>query len=172
VLGIVNQSGGGIWCQSELGEGTRFNILLPAIEAVAEVEERPAGRLAEAPKGSGEVILLVEDEDQVRKLTGRILRELGYVVLEARDGHEGFAACEEHPGKIDLILSDVIMPDLGGRGLADRIQETRPEVKVLFMSGHAQDLILKEGIHPGIPFLVKPFAPVDLARKVREVLGS
>jgi hypothetical protein len=172
VQSIVSQSGGGVWCESELGEGSRFFIRLPAVAEMAEVGGQAVGKLAEAPKGSAEVILLVEDEDQVRKLTARVLEELGYVVLEARDGREAVSCAKAHPERIDLILSDVVMPEMGGRGLSDQIHQTRPEAKLLFMSGHSQDLIVKEGIHPETPFLLKPFSPADLARKVRDVLDS
>ncbi|HMC60197.1 MAG TPA: response regulator, partial [Candidatus Solibacter sp.] len=172
VLGIVEQSGGGVWCYSELGQGTRFKILLPALAAAPVRDERPAGGLAEAPKGSAEVVLLVEDEDQVRRLARTILEGRGYVVIEARDGREGLSVCEAHQGKIDLLLSDVVMPELGGRELAERILTMRPDIKVLFMSGHTQDVILKEGVKAGTPFLQKPFGPTGLAHKVREVLDS
>ena len=127
--------------------------------------------MAEAPKGS-EVVLLVEDEDQVRKLASEFLQGCGYIVLEARDGREGLSVCEGHQGKIDLLLSDVVMPELGGRELAERILPMRPDIKVLFMSGHTQDVILKEGVKAGTPFLQKPFTPSDLANKVRAVLDS
>ena len=171
VLGIVLQSGGAIWCESEPGHGTTFQILLPAVAAVpAASDAPPTGGLTETPKGWAEVVLLVEDEDHVRKLTNRILQSLGYVVLEAPGGPEGLAVCEGHQGKIDLLLSDVVMPNLGGRELAERISTIRPDIKVLFMSGHTEDVLLKEGVKAGRPFLQKPFAPSDLARKVREVL--
>jgi signal transduction histidine kinase/ActR/RegA family two-component response regulator len=171
VLGIVEQSGGAIWCHSELGEGTRFKILLPAITAAPELGS-PAGSLAEAPKGGAEVVLLVEDEDKVRKLARTILQHRGYVVLEARDGREGLSVSAAHQGKIDLLLSDVVMPEIGGWELAERILKMRPDVKVLLMSGHTQDVVLKEGVKAGTAFLQKPFAPADMARKVREVLDS
>jgi CheY-like chemotaxis protein len=122
--------------------------------------------------GSAEVVLLVEDEDQVRKLASKILQGRGYVVLEARDGREGISVSEAHQGKIDLLVSDVVMPELGGREMAERILRTRPDIKLLFMSGHTQDVILKEGIKAGAAFLQKPFAPSELAHKVREILDS
>jgi two-component system CheB/CheR fusion protein len=172
VLGIMEQSGGGIWCQSELGLGTKFRMLLPAMTAVSDLYQAPTGGLAEAPKGSAEVVLLVEDEDMVRKLTCRILRSQGYTVLEARDGAEGLSVCVTHQGKVDLLISDIVMPEMGGRELVEHIQKIRPGIKVLFMSGHTQDVILKEGVKTGTPFLQKPFAPVELAHKVREVLDA
>jgi CheY-like chemotaxis protein len=147
-------------------------MLLPAVEPASNPDEFPAGSLADAPRGSAEVILLVEDADLVRKLASKILQGRGYVVLEARDGREGLSVCEAHRGQIDLLLSDVVMPELGGRELAERVVAMRPAIKVLFMSGHTQDVILKEGVKGGTPFLQKPFAPGDLARKVREVLDS
>jgi two-component system CheB/CheR fusion protein len=172
VLGIIEQSGGAIWCHSELGRGTKFTILLPAVAAAADAGERPIDSLAAAPKGSAEVVLLVEDEEQVRKLASKILQSRGYIVLEARDGREGISVSEAHQGKIDLLVSDVVMPELGGREMAGRILTTRPDIKVLFMSGHTQDVILKEGIKAGAAFLQKPFAPSELAHKVREILDS
>jgi two-component system CheB/CheR fusion protein len=172
VLAIVEQSGGAIWFDSKLGQGTNFKLLLPAIAAPADPEERLSDDLALEPKGYSEVILLVEDEDQVRQLTCRILQSRGYVILEARDGLEGLTVCEAHPGKIDLLLSDVVMPKLGGRELAERILTMRPDIKVLFMSGHTEDVILKEGIKAGTPFLRKPFLPTELAHQVRKVLDS
>jgi CheY-like chemotaxis protein len=172
VLGIVEQSGGAISCHSEPGQGTTFKILLPAMAAQSDPGMQPAGDLSDAPMGAAEVVLLVEDEDQVRKLASTILKGRGYVVLEAGDGREGLSVCEAHHGKIDLMLSDVVMPELGGRELAERVVAMRPGIKVLFMSGHTQDVILKEGIQAGTPFLQKPFAPAALAHKVREALDS
>ena len=133
--------------------------------------ERPPGSLITAPKGS-EVVLLVEDEDAVRKLARKILETSGYVVLDARDGREGLAVCEAHQGPIDLLVTDVVMPELGGRELAQGAVKLRPGIKVVFVSGHTQDVILKEGIQKGIAFLRKPFSPLELTQKVRAALDQ
>ena len=108
----------------------------------------------------------------VRELARRILEASGYVVLEARNGREGLALCEAHEGPIDLLVTDVVMPELGGRELAEGALKLRPGMKVLFMSGHTQDVILKEGVQKGAAFLQKPFTPAGLAQKVRETLDS
>jgi CheY-like chemotaxis protein len=171
VLGIVEQSGGAIRCDSEPGRGTSFTISLPAGAEAVEKGARPAGGLAKAPKGS-EVILLVEDEDMVRRLARRILEESGYVVYEARDGREALALCEAHKGPIDLLVCDVVMPELGGRELAEGSLKLRPGIKVMFTSGHTQDIVLKEGVQNGAAFLQKPFTPAGPAQKVRETLDS
>ena len=171
VLGIVEQSGGAIRCESEPGRGTVFTIFLPAVAEAVDKGARPAGGLAKAPKGS-EVILVVEDEDMVRALARRVLEASGYVVHEARNGREGLALCEAHEGPIDLLVSDVVMPELGGRELAEAAVKLRPGLKVMFMSGHTQDVVLKEGVQKGTAFLQKPFTPAGLAQKVREVLDS
>jgi two-component system, chemotaxis family, CheB/CheR fusion protein len=171
VLGIVEQSGGAIRCESEPGRGTVFTIFLPAVAEALEKGVRSAGGLAEAPKGS-EVILLVEDEDMVRVLARKILEASGYVVLDARNGREGLALCESHEGPIDLLVSDVVMPELGGRELGERALKLRPGMKVMFMSGHTQDVVLKEGVQKGTAFLQKPFTTVGLAQRVRETLDS
>jgi CheY-like chemotaxis protein len=170
VLGIVEQSGGAIRCESQLGRGTTFRIFLPAAaDAVDQTGRMPEG-LRMAPKGS-EIVLLVEDEDAVRLLARRILETSGYVVLEARNGREGLALCETHQGPIHMLVTDVVMPGLGGRELAEGALKLRPDMKVMFMSGHMQDVILKEGVENGVAFLPKPFTPMALARKVREVLN-
>ena len=171
VLGIVEQSGGVIRCESQLREGTTFKIFLPAVAEEVDKGGRPAGGLANAPKGS-EVILLVEDEDMVRAVARRILEMRGYVVHDACNGREGLALCEAHEGPIDLLVTDVMMPELGGRELAERALKLRPGLKVMFMSGHTQDVVLKEGIQKGAAFLQKPFTPARLAQKVRETLDS
>ncbi len=169
VLGVVEQSGGAIRCQSELGRGTTFRIFLPA---VAEAVDKGAGRgLAKAPTGC-ETVLMVEDEDMVRRLARTILEASGYQVLEARNGREGLALCEVHPGPIDLLVTDVVMPELGGRELAESALKLRPGMKVMFMSGHTQDVVLKEGVEKGTAFLQKPFTPAELAHKVRDALDS
>ena len=171
VLGIVEQSGGVIRCESQPEEGTTFKIFLPAVPEAADQGAHAVGGIAETPKGS-EVILLVEDEDAVRKLARMILETSGYKVLDARNGQEGLALCETHEGPIDLLVSDVVMPELGGRELAESALKLRPGLKVLFMSGHTQDVVLKEGVEKGTAFLQKPFMPVALAQKVRETLDS
>ncbi|MGA2184651.1 MAG: chemotaxis protein CheB [Bryobacteraceae bacterium] len=171
VLGIVEQSGGVIRCESQPGEGTSFRIFLPAVAEAVDRGAPPSGGLATVPGGS-EVILLVEDADMVRVLARRILEASGYVVYEARNGQEALALCEAHEGPIDLLVSDVVMPELGGREVAEQALKLRPGLKVMFMSGHTQDVVLKEGIQKGTAFLQKPFTPVGLAQKVRETLDS
>ena len=172
VFGIIEQSGGAIWCNSELEQGTTFRILLPAVVEVPDQAERPTDRFSAAPKGSSEVILLVEDADMLRKLTRTVLERSGYFVLEAKDGREGLSVCESRQGTIDLLVSDVMMPEMGGRELAERARMTRPDLKVLFTSGYTQDVILKEGIKKGAAFLQKPYLPTELAHRVREALDA
>jgi nitrogen-specific signal transduction histidine kinase len=170
VLGIVEQSGGAIQCLSEVGEGTSFRILLPAAEEGVQPGAQSAGT-AVAPTGT-ESVLLVEDEDTVRALVRTILEARGYTVAEARNGREGLKLCQTHPGKFDLLLTDVVMPELGGRELAEAALKLRPGLKVVFMSGHTQDVILREGVQQGTAFLHKPFTPMQLAEKVRETLDA
>ncbi len=171
VYGIVKQSGGFIWVYSEVGKGTTFKIYLPRVELPAEaLDESLAGEAA--PRGT-ETILLVEDDDLVRELAKDILRDHGYGVMDAPHAREAIRLCEEHSGRIDLMLSDLVMPDLNGRKLWERVHPMRPEMKILFMSGYADRAVIHQGIlDPDTPFLQKPFNPDALAAKVRLVLDS
>ena len=172
VLGIVQQSGGSISCESELGQGTRFEMLLPfAAERAGAAVARQAG-LKNVPRGASEVVLLVEDEDGVRGLTRRVLERAGYTVIEAKDGREGLAVVESNAGPIDILISDVLMPEMSGGVLIERARKARPGLKVLLVSGYTEDVLVKEGIATGTPFLAKPYAPAELAHKVREVLDA
>jgi len=170
VYGIVEQSGAKIHVSSELGRGTSFRIFFPRVEAPAERPGRPTAGLATVPRGS-EVVLLVEDEDTVRRLIRTFLEDRGYIVLEARHGGEGLALCRNHQGSIHLLLTDVLMPEMGGRELADQAMPMHPEMKVLFMSGYIDDALIGEGIKAqGPPLLQKPFTLQELGLRVREVL--
>jgi two-component system CheB/CheR fusion protein len=171
VLGVVEQSGGAIRCESQTGQGTTFKLFLPAVAEAVETVAQLAGPLDSMPRGS-EVILLVEDEDTVRRLTRIVLEDRGYAVLDACNGREGLALCNSHKGAIDLLLSDVVMPEVGGRELAERALKLRPEMKVMFMSGHTLDVVIRAGIEKGIAFLQKPFTATELVQKVRETLDS
>src|SRR5438105_1296718 len=168
VYGIVKQSGGNVWVYSEAGKGTNFKIYLPRVDEVEQPEiESPAPPVARGK----ETILLVEDEDQVRNLSKEILEAYGYSVLVAPDGNAGLSLGKEFQGSIDLVLTDVIMPQMGGKELVDKLKSVRPESKVLFMSGFTDDAIIHHGVSDdGVFFLQKPFSTECLAAKVREVL--
>jgi PAS domain S-box-containing protein len=171
VYGIVEQSGGSIVVYSEPGRGSTFKVFLPRVEKEAK-KAAQSGPLAIPGKGT-EVVLVVEDEDAVRNLICGILKRNGYTVLRARNGGEALLACEEHAGKIDLMISDITMPGMTGIELAQRLSTVRPEMKVLLMSGYAETAILhQQVVTPDVPFLEKPFVPQALARKVREVLDG
>jgi PAS domain S-box-containing protein len=169
VYGIVKQSEGNIWVYSELGIGTTFKVYLPRVDEVADGEEL-AGDSRSVPGGS-ETILLVEDEDLVRRLAVKILEEFGYTVITAANGEDGLRLCKEFKGPIDLLISDVVMPQMSGRQLAEHVSVLRPETKVLFMSGYTDDAIVRHGIlEEDMAFIQKPFLPDALARKTRELL--
>jgi PAS domain S-box-containing protein len=168
VYGIVKQSGGYVVVQSELGRGTTFHIYLPQVEGAAE---KHSVAVPDAVGGT-ETILLVEDEESVRQLVRDTLSAKGYRVVEAENGETGMAAAARHQGKIDLVITDVVMPGMGGREMVKQLIETRPTTKVLYLSGYTEDAIVSDGsIEKGTAFLQKPFSLQSLSRKVREVLG-
>jgi two-component system cell cycle sensor histidine kinase/response regulator CckA len=171
VYGIVKQSGGNVWAYSEPGRGTTFKIYLPQAEGTVDRQPRD-GQHAGIARGS-ETLLLVEDQKELRELVREMLQMNGYTVVEAGDGLEALEICQKHEGRIDLMLSDVVMPQMGGRELAQRLATIRPEMKVLYMSGYTSNAIVHHGIlDPGTALLQKPFTPDSLARKVREVLDG
>ena len=170
VYGIVQQSGGFIRVSSEPGQGTTFRIYLPRIDAA---EEAAVETCAEAPAGGDETVLVVEDQPEVRRLAMTILKKSGYGLLEAANGTEALGIAEEFQAPIDLLVTDVVMPAMTGRELASRLQVSRPALKVLYLSGYSSDVIARQGVlEPGVEYLPKPFAPVELAAKVRELLGQ
>jgi PAS domain S-box-containing protein len=171
VYGIVKQSGGYIWVTSKPGKGSTFEIYLPRIEQEVWTESEAA--TAEYLPNGAETILIVEDEDLVRALTRQVLEECGYEIIEARNGVEALSIFEQPDCKIDLLLTDVVMPQMGGRELAERVTRTHPNLRVLFTSGYTDDAAIRQDvIVPDTNFIQKPFTFDALAHKVRESLDS
>jgi PAS domain S-box-containing protein len=171
IYGIVEQCGGNIWLYSEEGQGAAFKIYLPrTMEAVTPLPG--FDQVGEIPRGE-ETILLVEDDEAVRELESQVLRQQGYIVLEAMDGEEALRLTQAHSADIHLLLTDVIMPQMSGRELADQLESVRPNMKILFTSGYTDEAIAHHGVlESEINFLQKPFGPLALVRKVREVLDK
>jgi two-component system, cell cycle sensor histidine kinase and response regulator CckA len=171
VYGIVKQSDGYVWVYSEVGIGSTFKIYLPRVDAPADVLPSRTNGL---PTHRGtETILLVEDEDGVRALVRQLLARQGYTVLESRHGGEALLVCERYSGKIDLLLTDVVLQQMSGRELAERLTGVRPEMRVLYISGYTDDAIVQHGVlNAGTAFLQKPFTTDALIRKVRHVLNA
>ena len=170
VYGIVKQSGGNIWVYSEVGEGTTFKVFLPRIYEATEDEAVPAD--SNIPGGT-ELILLVEDEEQVRGILAQILEGQGYQVLAASNGQRALQFARDPDNDIKLMVTDVVMPQMSGRELAEHIATLRPNLPVLFMSGYTDDAIVRHGLlDEKLNFIQKPFDSATVARKVRELLDS
>jgi CheY-like chemotaxis protein len=170
VYGIVKQSEGYIWVYSEVGHGTTFKIYLPRVEARVDAPARPTPL---APPGGTETVVVVEDADLLRALARRILEGAGYKVLTARSGAEALSIAASHAGPIHLLLTDVVMPEMGGAELASRLSQRLPRLAVLYMSGYTDDAIIRHGVlQDGVPFIQKPFTAEGLLRRVREVLDA
>ncbi len=171
VYGIVKASGGYVWVYSELGQGTTFKIYLPRVDQPAQplsAENRPAG----VQRGT-ETILLVEDDPQVNQLSSSVLAHCGYKVLTAANPQEGLALCRTHPQEIHLLVTDVVMPKMNGRQLAEQVARIRPSMKLLYISGYTSNAIVHYGVlDAGLWFLPKPFSLAALVAKVREVLDA
>ena len=170
VYGIVKQSGGHLAMYSEVGHGTIFKIYLPRVDAAAEIQIADDGTAGMSTRG-GETILIVEDDDALRTVACRALVQCGYEVLEASDGQAALRTCAQHDGKIHLVVTDMVMPEMSGAELAELIAESFPEVRVLLMSGYTRDEAARRGIaSERYSFLEKPFTPTKLAARVRELL--
>jgi CheY-like chemotaxis protein len=171
VYGIVEQSGGHVVVQSTPGEGTAVTVFLPLVSCVDSDAETP--RLAPGPAGGSETVLLAEDEPVVRRLVREILERSGYRVLEAASGLEAVELAERTAARIDLLLTDIVMPDMSGRELVDRLSERWPELRIVYMSGYPGGVLgHTEALTPGTTFLQKPFPIHGLAQIVRNVLDG
>jgi two-component system cell cycle sensor histidine kinase/response regulator CckA len=169
--GIVKQLGGYIWVYSEMGRGTAFKIYLPRVNALAE--SVAVHTISQGIPSGNETVVLAEDNEQLRKLLGGYLERLGYRVLAAAHAAEALGQARGHAGKIHLLVTDIVMPGESGRKLADQLTETRPDMRILFMSGYSDLAMLGQGlVEPGLHYLQKPFTPAGLARRVREVLDA
>jgi CheY-like chemotaxis protein len=171
VYGIVKQSGGFVWVYSEVDQGSVFKVYLPEANPAA-VSELAPDSAAGSRRGS-ETILIIEDEDVVRNLASRGLSDYGYAVVQAKNGAEALRYVREHPGKVDLVISDVVMPEMGGRELGQHLALFEPELSILYMSGYTGEDVVQRGLlDPGAPFQQKPFTPATLASKVRLMLDQ
>jgi len=171
VYGIVKQSNGYITIDSEPGQGACIRIYLPRVEAPTDATAEP--HAAPAVHGGRETVLVVEDQEDVRDLALEFLRSQGYAVLQASNGMEALEIAGRHRGRIDLLMTDVIMPGITGRELAQRLAVSRPETRVLYVSGYTEEAIGQHGVlEPGTEFLAKPFSRNALARKLREILDN
>jgi two-component system, cell cycle sensor histidine kinase and response regulator CckA len=170
VYGVVKQTGGDIWVYSEPGQGTTFKLYFPRVAEAASpgAVENPE----HLDREGGETVMLVEDETQVRDFEVRILEQLGYAVLAAANGEEAIAASRAHPGEISLLVTDVVMPNMSGRQVADALLSSRPALRVLYLSGYTENTVVNHGVlDSNVDFLSKPFSRDALARKIREILS-
>jgi CheY-like chemotaxis protein len=171
VYGIIKQTGGYIFAQSDVGRGTTFRIYLPRVEEAAEPSHHTHAK--QIATGGSETLLLVEDEECVRELVNDTLQARGYSVLQASHGEAALKIAAAHPDQIHLLITDVVMPGMSGRELAKLLSKARPGIKVLFLSGYTEDTIIHQGaLESGTAFLQKPFTLQALSRKVREILDG
>jgi len=171
VYGIVKQSGGCITVTSESGRGAAFGVYLPAVRQLRE--RLPASTARTEPRSGNETVLLVEDEPVVSRLTSDLLEEAGYRILCSPSGADALLLLESHSGPIDLLITDVVMPEMTGPDLAGRVRKSRPHTRVLYMSGYTDDEILcRKGLPENSSFIQKPFTPLEFVRKVRETLDA
>ncbi len=169
VYGIVRQSGGAVWLQSEPGQGTSFRIYLPRIDTEATPLSPPETEIA---LGAGESVLVVEDDEALRELAGLMLETLNYRPVLAANGGEALLLIEGEGLRPDLLVTDVVMPGLSGRALAERAARVAPTLKVLYMSGYTRNAVVHRGVlDEGLHFLQKPFSLLELSQRLRDVLG-
>jgi CheY-like chemotaxis protein len=170
VYGIVKQSGGYIWPYSEPALGTTFKIYLPSLAATSPAPADPAAEQQVTSRGA--TVLVVEDDPLVRTIAKRSLRDAGFEVLDAADGNEALRTLAQH-SQVDVVITDLAMPELGGRELARRLSQSRPDLPIIFMSGYTDDDLARRGLlQTGAPYLEKPFSPQALVRMVQDVLDS
>jgi len=171
VYGVVKQSGGSICVYSEAGHGTSFKVFLPRVESAGDAAT-PFEPILPGLRGA-ETILLVEDQPEVRSVVEKILTRHGYSVVAADNGAEALHTATTYPGRIDLLISDAVMPGMSGRDVATRFLRTRPEARELYMSGYTDDSVVRQGIiNHSAAFIQKPLTPARLLRKIREVLDA
>jgi CheY-like chemotaxis protein len=171
VYGIVKQNGGDIWVYSQAGKGTTFKVYLPAVRERYAIQTSVAPRVSRP--GRAEMILLVEDDAKVRQLVEGVLREHGFQVVVSQNVSQAVALCQQRAMPIDLLLTDVVMPDMSGPELAEELGKLRPGLKVVYMSGYADNAVVRHGvIKPGAEFVEKPFTAETLTEKLRAVLAG